>query len=211
MRKADKIREILLIALKLVQTLLILNDKIFIDKRNNGTIKFRENERRSMDDMVKQGLKKGLLGANAHRNTREAIKNLTAEVARQKGDLIFHSSWDLLHHIVNWQEAILDALEQPEGKTFDWKEIGTTSNWPLPSQFTEDANFETLKRKFENGLVRAEKLIDNIVLDQKYQLWQELSGFEALLALIQHNSYHIGQLIMVRKMQANWHLDDWVI
>jgi len=42
-------------------------------------------------------------------------------------------------------------------------------------------------------------------------LWKDLSSFEALLALIQHNSYHFGQIITVRKILDNWHPEDWIV
>ena len=63
-----------------------------------------------MQDVIRKGLKNGLLGANAHRNTREVIKNLTPEMARMKSNK-FHSSWELLHHIVVWMDAILEGIE----------------------------------------------------------------------------------------------------
>lgn len=161
-----------------------------------------------MQDQFRKYLKKGLLGANAHRNTREIVKNLTPKMARMKSPRNFHSAWELIHHVVVWQDAILASLE---GKAIHWKEIGQKFNWPSPENLEEDSNFHGLIEKYLTGLMKAEKIIDSIDLMAKYTLWEELSGFEALLGLLQHNSYHGGQIIAVRKILDNWHLDDWVL
>ena len=129
-------------------------------------------------------------------------------MARRKSQDMVHSSWDLIHHIVIWQNAILAGLR---GQTIKWKEIGQKHNWPSPEDMEDDANFVGLTQKYLEGLKSAEELMDSIDLFKKVSLWEELSGFEALLGLIQHNSYHIGQIITVRKILGNWHIKDWVL
>jgi len=160
-----------------------------------------------MHDLIRKSLQKGLLGANAHRNTREVIKDLTPEMARMKTNN-FHSSWELLHHIVVWQEAILDGIK---GKTVNWKEIGQNFNWPTEEQMVENGNFFELVEKFTRGLNKTDNLIETTDLTKILHLWEDISGFEALLGLLQHNSYHVGQIITVRKMLNIWHLKDWVL
>ena len=160
-----------------------------------------------MQDMIKKSLKKGLLGANAHRNTREVVKNLTPAMARRKENN-FHSSWELLAHTVVWQDAFLAAIE---GKKINWKNIGQKKNWPSPEQMVEDSSFLELVENFKEGIDKAEKLIDSTELDKIVPLWEDLSVFETFLALVQHNSYHVGQIITVRKMLNDWPLKDWIL
>jgi hypothetical protein len=161
-----------------------------------------------MQDFIKASLKKGLLGANAHRDARKVVLKLTPKMARMKSNKIFHSAWELIHHIVVWQDAILNGLE---GKVINWKDIGRKNNWPSQEVMADDSNFLGLIENFNNGLEKAKKLIDSIDLFNKVHLWEDLSSFEALLGLVQHNSYHIGQIITVRKILDNWHIEDWVI
>ncbi len=129
-------------------------------------------------------------------------------MARLKPQPIFHSSWELIHHIVIWQDAILAGLK---GKTVNWKEIGQKYNWPTTKDMEDDIDFVKLTEKFMGGLKTAEELIDSLDLFKKVSLWEEITGFEAFMGLLQHNSYHSGQIITVRKILGNWHLKDWVL
>ena len=56
----------------------------------------------------------GLHGKNTHLQPKKAIDGLNPENARKKPDNSNHSSWELLHHIVIWQEAIFEAIEGKE-------------------------------------------------------------------------------------------------
>ena len=153
-----------------------------------------------MQDMIRKHFKIGLYGTNAHQDLRKSITALTPEIARIRLNNDFHSCWELIHHMVICQDGIVKGLK---GEKYDWKEADK-NNWPSEESMLSDANFTLLVGKFINGLKIAEELIETVDLTKMYTLWDRLSGFDAFLVLIQHNSYHIGQLVTVRKTLGKW-------
>ena len=101
--------------------------------------------------------------------------------------------------------ALIELAADPE-RQVSVSEIGQKYNWPTPKDMEDDANFVGLTEKFIDGLKTAEELMDSIDLFKKITLWEELTGFEALLGLLQHNSYHLGQIITTRKNLGFWTL-----
>ena len=123
----------------------------------------------------------GLHGKNTHIQPKKAIDGLNPENARKKPDNSNHSCWELLHHIVIWQEAIFEAIE---GKEIDWEEVS--------------------KNKFLQGLSKAEELVNSADLHKPMPAWSDAPVIQAFMVLLQHNSYHLGQIITTRKNLGLW-------
>lgn len=149
-------------------------------------------------------LKDGLHGKNTHIDPQKALKNLTADTARKKIKNGNHSCWDLLHHVVVWQEAILDSIK---GNKVDWKRISETKNWPSEIEMQDDVNFEALKTKFSQKIEETENLIETIDLQTPISAWNNEPAIRAFLVLVQHNSYHFGNLVAIRKELNDWPAD----
>ena len=150
-----------------------------------------------MKDTIIKSLKDGLLGKGTHIDPNTALKGLTASIARQKPSDDTHSCWELLHHMVIWQEAMLDAIK---GKSVNWSEISEKENWPTKQRMENDSNFPNLVKKFELGIEEAIQLTENVNLDDLMASWGNkpiLSGFRVLA---QHNTYHLGELVTTRKV-----------
>ena len=120
--------------------------------------------------------------------------------AGKKPDNSNHSCWGLLHHIVIWQEAIIKAIE---GKQVDWRGI-EKHNWPSKEYLSEDSNYPNLVDKFLQGISKAEDLAKSVDLHKPLPAWSESPVIQAFMVLLQHNSYHLGQLITTRKNLGLW-------
>ncbi len=154
-----------------------------------------------MKDQLIKVIINGLQGKNTHLSPEKAIKGLTPSTAKQRPTEDIHSCWDLIHHIVVWQEGILKAIV---GEKVDWKDIDKNHNWPSPDYLKEDSNFTNLVQKFANGLKEAEKLVKTIDLHNPMPAWGNAPVIQAFMVLLQHNSYHLGQMVTVRKSLGIW-------
>ncbi len=143
----------------------------------------------------------GLHGKNTHIQPKKAVAGLNAENARKKPDNSNHSCWELLHHIVIWQEAIIEAIE---GKQVDWQEVEKNHNWPSEEYLAKDSNYPNLVDKFLLGISKAEELAKSVDLHKPLPAWSEAPVIQAFIVLLQHNSYHLGQLITTRKILGLW-------
>jgi len=147
-----------------------------------------------MQDTLREIIKDGLAGKHTHINPITALKDLTPEIARKKSET--HSCWGLLHHIVLWQDAIIEAIN---GKKIEWKEI-EKNNWPSEDRMQDDKEFYELVSKFEKKFAEITVMLDSIDLHKPMPAWKGFPAIRGFFVLLQHNSYHIGQLITTRKM-----------
>ena len=154
-----------------------------------------------MNEGLVKIIENGLEGKFTHINPKKAINGLSPENARKKFNDSTHSCWDLLHHIVVWQEGILDAIE---GNEVDWEDIEKNNNWPTDDYLSKDSNLEPLIEKFMQGLEKAKKLANSIDLNLPMPAWRNAPVMQGFMVLLQHNSYHLGQLITTRKNLDIW-------
>jgi hypothetical protein len=87
-----------------------------------------------------------------------------------------------------------------EGNSVDWKDISKNHNWPTDDYLSDNTNFQKLVLKFENGLKQAERLFKTIDLHKPMPDWDNAPIIQSIIVLLQHNSYHLGQIMAVRKI-----------
>ena len=142
----------------------------------------------------RNALKWGFSGKGSHMPPRRAVQGLTAARATLAPPGGLHSAHRLLHHIVYWQGLILAAIR---GKV-DWPE--GPEDWDC-----EMAPWDELVRQFEAHLDEANRQAAEEDLTRRMPEWDEsMTVGGALTVLITHNSYHLGQLIDVRRLTGCW-------
>ncbi len=150
-----------------------------------------------MKEKMVKALIDGLYGKNTHIHPEKALEGLTPANAKIKPENDLHSCWELLHHLKIWQKAILEAIK---GEEVDWKDISKNHNWPNANYLSDDQNFIALVKTFEDGLLEAENLIKTSDFHKPMPAWDDAPILQAILVLLQHNSYHYGQIVAVRKI-----------
>ncbi|GAA0610272.1 DinB family protein [Virgibacillus siamensis] len=137
-------------------------------------------------------LTKGLYGENAHVNTLTIFGGLGIN---QAGELVpnQHSIWQILNHMIYWQEYILRLLRKEE--TVPPKHASET--WPTEVKPSAKRGWELTVNRFTDGLNEAVRLAENEHGNSNGQV-------EHLLSLISHNSYHSGQVVFVRRYLNQW-------
>ena len=112
-----------------------------------------------------------------------------------------HTPWQLLEHMRICQWDILEFSRNPA-----YQELKLADYWPPTPAPPSDADWEKSLRAFRRDLEAMKRL----VADPKTDLFARIpwgSGQtvlrEALLAA-DHNAYHLGQLLLVRRLQGAW-------
>jgi hypothetical protein len=157
------------------------------------------NERDEMKEAIINIMKAGLHGKHTHVDPIKSIRGLDADKARLSPAEGSHSSWGILYHIVKWQDATVEALR---GNEVNWKEVSAT-DWPTDEEMAEDAAWIDLGRQFEAGLANMEQLIETSEPDGIIPDWN-IPYAGAALMILQHNSYHLGQIVTVRQATGTW-------
>ena len=145
----------------------------------------------------------GLRGTNSHVKPLVALEGLTAKDASRRPDGKNHSIWEILHHMVYWQDLILNTLK---GKKVKWPKHAE-EGWMRGSGSSKKEEWDQLIKRFRNGLRGAERIARNASPEELLRSipdWQSNSIGTALQILLNHNSYHLGQIVYIRKLLKRW-------
>ena len=149
-------------------------------------------------DPIRKHLLDLLRMKGAHLNFEETTGGFPAALRGIKPKGAPHTPWQLLEHLRIAQWDILDFSRNP-----DYKEMKFPDDyWPKTEAPPDDAAWDQSIERFQQDLKAMEKLISDPHTDLTARIphgnGQTLLR-EALL-VADHNAYHIGQLVLVRKM-----------
>jgi hypothetical protein len=142
-----------------------------------------------------------LEGGGAHATFDDAVGGLPPKLRGVMPAGLPHTAWQLLEHMRIAQWDILDFSRNPKYKSKLWPE----SYWPKTDAPPAGA-WEKSVRQFHYDLSAMRKLVKSPKTDLHAPIsWGDGQTIlrEALL-IADHNSYHVGQLILVRRALGAW-------
>ena len=151
---------------------------------------------------LRELLQKALTGSEAHADWGKALADLPPAHQGAKPPGAPHSAWELLEHVRIAQWDILEFCRNPKHESPDWP----SGYWPeRPSPPDEAAWVRSVKR-FKSET----KAMANLVTNPDTDLFAPIpdgSGQTILreaLLVIDHNSYHLGQVVLLRRLLGSW-------
>ncbi len=126
---------------------------------------------------------------------RELLNGVTAEQAAAKPIPNAHSIWDLVNHIIAWEQIVKTRLE---GKAL--AEIADEMNFPPVTDTSEAVWQATLQSLAASN----QSLRDSIRQIDDARLEEMVEGasypvYALLHGAIQHDLYHAGQIALLKK------------
>jgi hypothetical protein len=113
-----------------------------------------------------------------------------------------HSPWELLEHARIAQHDILEFSRNAKHKSPDWP----SGYWPKTTAPADDAAWDESVRWFFRDMQEMRKLIANprtdIFAPIPHGTGQTILREAFLLA--DHNAYHLGELVLVRRLAGAW-------
>jgi hypothetical protein len=153
-----------------------------------------------------QSLRKHLLelleGGIAHAKFDNVIKGLPPKLRGKKPAKFPHSPWMLLEHMRLAQWDILEFSRNAKHVSAPWP----GGYWPKTEAPPNAAAWNKSIQQFHRDLKAMQKLVANKKTDLFTRIpWGDGQTIlrEALL-LADHNSYHLGQMLDVRRMLGSW-------
>lgn len=154
------------------------------------------------DQQIRQQLAKTLDWGEAHVDFRTAVQDFPSDLRGEKPPGFSHSAWELLEHmrIALWD--IVEYTKDSRHKSPPWPK----GYWPpLPEPPQKEAWDQSVDSVFDlleemRGLIldRSRPLLEPLPRSQGQTLMRE-----ALLAA-DHNAYHVGELVQLRKALGAW-------
>jgi hypothetical protein len=156
----------------------------------------------SNDTLLRQQLVKLLTGSEAHSDFDAAVNNVPEESRGKRPKGAEHSPWELLEHLRIAQWDILEYAINPKHKSPGFPE----GYWPASQAPGSAEQWDQSVRNFRKDLKR----LCDLVLSESTDLHAKIPHGEGQTILRQalltadHNAYHVGQLVLVRKLLGAW-------
>jgi hypothetical protein len=134
----------------------------------------------------------------AHLSFDDAVKGFPVKLRGAKPKGAPHTPWQLLEHLRIAQWDIFDFSRNPAYQEMKWPD----DYWPKTQAPPDAAAWDKSVEQFRRDLKSIEKLVSDPKVDLTARIPHGTGQTvlrEALL-VADHNSYHLGQLVFVRKM-----------
>jgi uncharacterized damage-inducible protein DinB len=154
------------------------------------------------DAVMREQLVELLQGKSAHLSFEDAIAGLSAKKRGAKPAGTPHTVWRLVEHMRIAQWDILEFSKDGRHKSPKWPE----GYWPDGDAPRDARQWNDTIRQFKADL----KEMMRMVKDKKVDLLAPISGgqgqpvFREAMLVADHNSYHIGQIVMLRQVLGEW-------
>jgi hypothetical protein len=143
-----------------------------------------------------------LAGKGAHADFDTAIKDLPAAARGKRPEGAEHSPWEILEHLRIAQWDILEFSVNPDHKSPAWP----SGYWPK-SQAPENAiEWNQSIEHFRRDLKRMSALVSSEDTDlfKKIPHGDGQTILREALLVADHNAYHIGELVLLRRLLGVW-------
>ncbi len=154
------------------------------------------------DSALRKHLLDLLAGGQAHVTLDEAVADFPIEQAGIRPEGSPHSAWELLVHLRIAQNDILRFSQSADYKSPAWPK----GYWPASTVPKNEKEWKDCVQAIRHDLAAFETMIRDPHQDLFRQFpWGEGQTLlrEALL-VADHNAYHIGQLVLVRRLLGAW-------
>ena len=154
------------------------------------------------DRSLRRHLVEVLTGENAHANFDSAIENVPKDVRGKVPPGAVHSLWELLEHLRIAQWDILEFSRNPKHVSPKWPD----GYWPDSAAPRTDEAWDKSVEAFRADRAAMVELVEDKSIDLFARIPHGTGQTvlrEALLAG-DHNAYHLGQFVTVRRLLGAW-------
>jgi hypothetical protein len=151
----------------------------------------------STDKALREQLLALISSGEAHADFDAAIGDWPVQLAGAKVANFPHTAWMLLEHMRIAQWDILEFSRNPKHVSPKWPE----GYWPTSEAPANEKAWATSVAEFKKDRRTMEQLVANSKGDlfAKFPWGDGQALLREALLLADHNSYHLGQLVMLRK------------
>jgi uncharacterized damage-inducible protein DinB len=154
------------------------------------------------NDRLVEHLLELLRGGHAHLKFEDAVKRVPVARAGERPPGAEHSIWELVEHLRIAQHDILKFSERAGWKSPKWPE----GYWPKSPKPKDAAAWRKSVSACRADLKTFEKLVHRRAdeLDVPFPWGDGQTLLREALLIADHNAYHIGQIVLVRRLMGIW-------
>ncbi|UOG73222.1 DinB family protein [Hymenobacter tibetensis] len=143
-----------------------------------------------------------LVKGNAHISFEEACADIPLPLLTKTVPNLPYSIWQLVEHIRIDQRDVLEFCRNPAYVSPKWPD----AYWPAPVAAVDAARWEATLKQIRNDRDQFIALLEDSAQDL-FALFPHGTGqtlFREALLIADHNSYHTGQILLVRRLLQDW-------
>ena len=143
-----------------------------------------------------------LRGGQAHVSLEDAVKGFPLDLIGIRPDGAPHSAWELLEHIRIALDDIVRFSQSADYQSPPWPK----GYWPSAPAPKNESEWHNCLRLIRESMASFETLLR----DPEQNLFRKLPWGEGqtllreALLIADHNAYHLGQLVLVRRLLGSW-------
>ncbi|HVZ39517.1 MAG TPA: DinB family protein [Candidatus Kapabacteria bacterium] len=153
-------------------------------------------------DPLRSQLQRVLDWHGAHATFEDSVRGVPAELRGASAPGIPHSPWQLLEHLRLTQLDILDFCRNPDYREQQWPD----DYWPASAAPPDGDAWDASVAAF----IADREELKRMAGDPSIDLFAPIPHgngqtiLRELLLVVDHNAYHVGQLVIVRRALGNW-------
>jgi hypothetical protein len=139
---------------------------------------------------------------HAHPLFDRAVRDLPAELRGKRPEGFPHSAWELVEHMRLAQWDIIEYVLDPKHVSPDFP----AGYWPKSAAPQDDAAWEKSLSGFRADAAKLENMIGDESNDlvAPVPFANNATFLRQALMTADHNAYHLGQLVTVRRLLGAW-------
>ena len=155
-----------------------------------------------MIDALRAHLVRLLDWEEAHAGFDKAVAGLPADTRGAVPQGFEHSAWQLLEHLRIAQHDILDFCRNPDYRELSWPD----DYWPAAAAPPSATAWDESIRQFREDRAALQALARDSAVDLGVRIphGNGQTYLRELLLAADHAAYHVGELIVVRRLLGAW-------
>ena len=151
---------------------------------------------------MKAELAKALDWGHAHVDFDKAVKDLPSQLRGRRVPNVPHSAWEILEHLRIAQHDLLDFSRNPKYQEKKWPD----EYWPASPEPPDDKAWDRSVAAFRRDRRALQKMAADPKrnLDRKIPHGDGQTYLREILVAIDHNAYHVGELVQLRRLLGAW-------
>jgi DinB superfamily len=143
-----------------------------------------------------------LEGKGAHLTFEAAVKDFPERLMNEKPAHVPYSFWHQLEHIRITQADMLSYIEDPGYVSPEWPK----GYWPAQDAKTDASGWGRTIASFSHDRSKLLEVVKRpgVNLLEPVAHMENRSIFRAVLVIIDHNAYHLGEFVMARQILGAW-------
>jgi hypothetical protein len=154
------------------------------------------------EEALRDYLRRFLSWHEAHLDWKASLKDFPEKLRGTRPPGAPHSAWELLEHLRIATHDILEFSRDAKHVSPDWP----VGYWPEKPAPPNAAAWEKSVKALEHDLEEMGKFVANPKTDlfAKIPHGSGQTIFREALLIADHNAYHLGQLVLVRRLLGCW-------